>query len=544
MFKSDEYVKTIGAFAVLVGVVCLLPSILVVVWYWRRAKKINIPAYLLQILFCVAAVWLSTFTNKRWEFLAHVTFVWGTGLFIALLLVPIIRLFRKRSKVLRVQDFWNPLSSWRGLDKAFADPSQALIGKDYKTDNYVHLENYKRTAHVLVIGATGTGKTTLMKNLICHAIRHNQPCVVIDPKGDDSALEQIRTYWKKSGSQSPFKVFSMSHPKRSASYNPLKYGNANQLKDRMMEAFNWSEQYYQSVAGSFLTALTSATSHLRIELSLDRVSRLMSFKDEQAKLLRALKDRHDQGDFHALHLYERVATFFSKSKDSELMGLAAQIAILNNPTFGPLLSFEKAEDELDLRELRRSRGIAYFQLDTLGNADSARRLGRMIIEDLKALSSEVYKTEPEERYRPFYPIFVDEFGSFAAAEFVEMLKQSRGAKFALHLFCQGLEDLDVVSKEFRRQIMSNALTKIALRVDDKDTVNEFVSAVGTIDALEQSYQVEGLWLTRRTGAGNQRLTKQMVIEHDVLKNLKTGQAVMVDKSSSWCYGLKIPGELI
>ena len=187
----------------------------------------------------------------------------------------------------------------------------------------------------------------------------------------------------------------------------------------------------------------------------------------------------------------------------------------------------------------KNNQIAYFQLNTLGNADTARRLGRMIIEDIKSLAHEIYQDVPQEADRKFFPIFIDEFGSFAAKEFIELLKQVRGAKFAVHLFSQGLEDLDVVSPEFRRQAVSNPMTILSLRVVAPETVNEIASIAGTLDALEQSYQVKGEIIRQKTGMGNLRETKQMRVEHDVLRNLNNLQAVMIKKSPSEVCSLQL-----
>ncbi len=473
----------------------------------------------------------------------RMVWLWSSGLGISHLIAPLVLSFKKINLGVRTKDFGKKTKSWTAMKVAFRISTQLPIGLDVKTGELIAIDQTQRTAHVLVIGATGTGKTTLMINQILHAIKHNQPVVIIDPKGEDSTLEEIIRLGRllTSDFDERFQLFSMSKPKNSFKYNPLKHGNANQLKDRIMEALTWSEQYYQSVAGSFLTELTAATEYLGQRLTLDRISKLLSFKEEQAALLKLLKDRFQMapGNEHALELMNTLTQFFSKHKEDALSGLSAQISILNNPTFGGLLSFDLADNEIDFRDSRKNGKIAYFQLDTLGNADSARRLGRMVIEDLKSLASEVYKTEPNSSQRPFFPVFIDEFGSFATREFIEFLKQSRGANFAIHLFCQGLEDLDTVSPEFRRQVISNTMTKIGMRMDDHETVNEICATAGTFDALEQSYQVEGSLMVTKTGMGNMRHTKQMQIEHDVFKQLRTGEAVVIQKSPNRVSGIRV-----
>lgn len=459
---------------------------------------------------------------------------------LVLLAAPLMVLLRKTELFIRTKDFRVRFGKFRRILNAFDDPKRAPIGIDLKTGKIAYLEEVRRASHVLVLGATGSGKTTLMVNLILHAVRHKLPCLVIDPKGDDSTLRLIERLGRRLAPDfgCRLKVFRMSRPAESAFYNPLKHGNAIQLKDRILEALNWSEQYYQSIAGDFLTIFTACVEKLGTGLTLETVSRVLGEKREQTDILKKLKTQIKPGDAQGEELYRRMAYLLEKVKAEDLLGLQAQLSILNSPSIGPLLSFSSKENEIDLREVLRSNQIAYFQLDTLGNPDTARRLGRMIVEDVKSLASEVYHSaagvEPK-----FFPVFIDEFGSFASKEFIEVLKQIRGAKFGAHLFTQGLEDLDVVSPEFRRQASSNPITKIGFRLDDNETVNELCSMAGTAETTEQSFQVEGRIAPTKTGMGNLRETRQMIVEHDVLKNLETGQAVVIEKSPSRVVAIQV-----
>ena len=458
---------------------------------------------------------------------------WWGGTAFALIFAPVVLLFKAPADGVRTEDFAVMVRRFDRIASAFCDRKSAPIGIDVRTGAVLSLSEQKRCSHVIVLGATGSGKTTLLSDLLLHAVKHQQPCLVIDPKGEDSTLESIRKLGRDldPGLDSRLRIFRMSNPNDSASYNPLKHGNSIQLKDRIMEALNWSEQYYQSVAGDFLTVLTACIEKMGVGLTLDKVARVMGDEDALAKVMRPLKEQSDQGDMKARDLTKRMSALLSKVKSADLHGLQAQLSIVNNPYIGHLLSFEKSENEIDLRNVLANNEIAYFQLDTLGNPDTARRLGRLIIEDIKGLASHIYRTVPESQ-RKFFPIFIDEFGSFASKEFIEILKQIRGARFGTHLFSQGLEDLDVVSPEFRRQASSNPITKIAFRLDDSQTVDEVCSMAGTLDVFEQSYQVDGTIAPMRTGKGNLRETKQMRVEHDVIKSLQTGQAVVIEKSPS------------
>ncbi len=560
--QNDEVLRGALSVSIVAAAVYFGPGLALAVWVWNSPERVRLlgrfrlSALGAALLVVAAFFWFLWFDHDplyQWDALRaaalpdHPWFKsltwlkcgrmlvsgWLGGSGLALLCAPILLLFRVPERSVRISDFGARIRNFEAIRKAFEDRTKAPVGIDLKTGQVAWLDEGRRSSHVLVLGATGSGKTTLMTNLILHAVRHGLPCLVIDPKGDDSTLRYIQGVGRKLSSDfdSRLRVFRMSRPTQSAHYNPLKHGNAIQLKDRILEALNWSEQYYQSVAGDFLTIFTACIEKLGTGLTLETVSRVLGEKREQTEILKKLKAGLTPGDAQGEDLYRRMAYMLEKVKTEDLLGLQAQLSILNSPSIGPLLSFVETPNEIDLREVLRENQIAYFQLDTLGNPDTARRLGRMIVEDVKSLASEVYHSDVGSPLK-FFPIFIDEFGSFASKEFIEVLKQIRGARFGAHLFTQGLEDLDVVSKEFRRQASSNPITKIGFRLDDNETVNEVCSMAGTIETTEQSYQVEGRIAPMKTGMGNLRETRKMVVEHDVLKNLETGQAVVIEKSPS------------
>ena len=559
--SNEQVLAAVKGIGCLVGAVLFLPGLLYGIYLWHSKQPrrlLSAKSVLIGTVFSIGGglswfmfldrhplYWVDLIRESMsYLSLAKLGWLWWMSLSVSVMGMPTVKFFRKKETLgVRVTDFQGVNTDWKLAVEEFFSGAAFPLGIDVKTLGAVLLGEMERCSHLLGIGATGSGKSSLMILMILHDIWRGRPCIIIDPKGDGALWNELNRVAKvfKIDISGRIKVFDMSVPKTSARYNPLKHGNANQLKDRIMEALNWSEQYYQSISADYLTVVTATAELLNITLTLDYIMQMITDDKVRELLKKRLNEvalRKDGVNCElALSLHTRLGLLFSKDKADALSGMVSQLALLNNPTFGPLLSFQgNVENELDLREIRKTSGIAYFRLDTLGNADSARRLGRMIVEDIKSLSSEVYKTEPDEKKRVFFPIYIDEFGSFVSKEFIEMLKQARGSRMAMHLFCQGLEDLDIVSPQFRRQVISNTLTKIAFRCDDNATANEFCATAGTFDALEQSHQVdEGA----RTGKGNLRETKQMKVEHDVIKNLCTGQAVVISKSPTRVFGLQI-----
>ncbi|MER6316227.1 translation initiation factor IF-2 N-terminal domain-containing protein [Streptomyces sp. NPDC001581] len=63
-------------------------------------------------------------------------------------------------------------------------PGDFLLGTDTQDGQPVHLPAASRPSHLTVIGATGTGKTTLLQRLILADIENGTSCVAIDAHGD------------------------------------------------------------------------------------------------------------------------------------------------------------------------------------------------------------------------------------------------------------------------------------------------------------------------------------------------------------------------
>ena len=562
--SNDDILKAAKSVGAIAGIICLLFGVLYATFAWKqkRQKKLFHAKDLTIGLSLGAGVgitwflffddhplyWIDLIHSSRTAFLcSRLGWMWALSLAASIIVMPALIFYKKKtSPGLRTGDFKNVSPNWKFVKKVFYKGIPFPVGVDVKSLGTVVLSELERYAHFFCIGATGSGKSNLMLLMIIHDIWQGRPCIIIDPKSDDSTLDELRRLAKlfNIDLDKRLKVFDLSRPEVSCRYNPLKHGKASWKKDRLMEALNWSEEYYRTMAGSYLTALTGCTEYLQIPLTLDYVQLSITDEKTQTELMDKLEAMVVLHDVQAKKFYTLLGSCFSKSNDV-LSSLAAQISMLNSPDFGHLFSFTEhlgsqveidEQQEIDLHEIRRSGGIAFFKLSILGSADTGRRTGRMVIEDLKGLAQHILATERDESKRVFCPVYIDEFGSFATKEFIEMMKQCRSAHLGLHLFCQGFEDLDTISKEFRRQVVTNSLTKGAFRVDDMETANEFCSVAGTFDALEQSHQVDD---SGKTGRGNLRETKQMMVEHDVIKNLCRGEAVIISKSPTKVFGIQV-----
>ena len=107
-------------------------------------------------------------------------------------------------------------------------------------------------------------------------------------------------------------------------------------------------------------------------------------------------------------------------------------------------------------------------LPTLQYEETAVRLARIILQDLKTVAAHVQTKLPESERR-LMGVVVDEFASFAFPQFAEFLSKARGAGMALLLSHQSLRgDLEKAGEAFFAQVVANTNVKLCMRQDNPD----------------------------------------------------------------------------
>lgn len=434
-----------------------------------------------------------------------------------------------KSKRITVKDIKPVLEKKEVLEKLINDKSTVPIGTDLRNGNSVHLTLKEINQHVLVAGATGEGKTTLMTTMIRHPMRHGFPIIIIDPKGDYDDVIKIHQMAIKNGRGDKFKLFSLAYPEKSCSYNPLKIGTPEQLKSKILEALGLEHEYYGSVAAQFLANLFDVLTYLEIKKSMTLLDlyKYLSSPNDLGKLDLELKAKP-----RSPKQIEIMAKMHSlKSTDrKDLLGIMAHINAMCLTEFDEILgNYENSRGEIDIAEALNNNEILYFQMNTPGYADFSQRIGKLILQDLKLITSLIHAAKIKRKYE-FGFCFIDEFGSFVTESFAELLKMIRSTGIGMNLFMQGIADVEAINKPLANQVLGNTKVKIILRQDIDTDVETWSSMAGTEDAEIESYQInaDGI-LSSRTGMGNVHEGKKMKIDFDVFKNLNVGQAVVINK---------------
>ncbi len=264
------------------------------------------------------------------------------------------------------------------------------LGIDCQTRKDVWLEEIDFTKHSFIVGASGYGKTNLLNILMRESLRRGKPVIFIDPKADYKTLKEFQEL--SSAYNRKCLVVSPKY-QDSSSINPLKEGSVNQIVDRIMRSFEWSEPYYEEASSEAL---------YNVIKNLDRSGSDITFEN----------------------ILKELETSFSKDKD--VKGLKGKIKGIVESDFNQFL---RGENTLSISEVREQGACLYIGLSTQGYGRTARAIGKVILGDLLYHSSEVLSESSKRHIAMEKPlsIFLDEFGSFVTNDFIELLNKCRAA---------------------------------------------------------------------------------------------------------------------
>ena len=182
---------------------------------------------------------------------------------------------------------------------------------------------------------------------------------------------------------------------------------------------------------------------------------------------------------------------------------------------------------ISFRDIWNSNNCIYIGLPVLGYPRVARSLGKIILGDIAHAVYSVYKQNIN-KTNPI-GIYIDELSSVITDEFIELLNKSRGAKVELTVAFQSPSDINKISPSLCQQILENASNWFVFKQRMEVGSNTFAEAIGTILGQKKTIKVKN---GEVQDVGSQRDVHELIVHHDIIKNLNRGQAVVLQHSPS------------
>lgn len=385
----------------------------------------------------------------------------------------------------------------------------SILGVDRMNGHPVQLSDADANLHTLAIGTTGSGKTTGLSNVIESAICRHLPLIYLDGKGDLALAHAIRHYAQSQ--EVPFYLFSMVG--NSLKYNPISFGGYTSKKDRIIELRTWTEDHYRKLAEGYLQTVFKIVDKAKINIDLHSLANYLE-PDALYLLARNLGDQS---------LVKEIESIERKRKDIE--SLIAEIENMVNSEIGHLFDCSSG-DVMTLDRVLNENAVAYFCLQPLAFPAYAETLGKLIINDIKALlGSQLLKQDKIKLFTIF-----DEFSIFAGDQILNLINQGRGAGVHAILSTQSLSDiLRKGDNALLGQTLNNTNNYIIQRQNNPDDAEILANIIGTKDGFQVTSQISA----NESGAeiGSVRESKEFIVHPDEIKRLGMGQAIYVNKQN-------------
>jgi Helicase HerA, central domain len=311
-----------------------------------------------------------------------------------------------------------------------------------------------RLSHLYIIGQTGTGKSTLLKNLALQDARDGVGFCLIDPHGDLAAelINQLQVpycLWKVSDPASPYGYNPLT--KTSPAYRPIiTSGLIDALKKQWIDA--WGVRMEHLLRYAILALLEQPKADLR------GIMRLFVDKAFQKEVLARISDPQVM----QFWTVEYPAMNYKTAIDG-VAPIANKLgAFLAHPVVRKALC--EPEEPLRFRSIM-DRGevlivsLAKGQLGT----DMANVVGGLIVASIMNAAFSRHDTLETDR-RPFM-LYVDEFHSFTTTSFASMLSELRKYGLGVTLANQYIDQTDELVFP---AIMGNVGSMLAFRVGALD----------------------------------------------------------------------------
>ncbi|MGV8131407.1 MAG: type IV secretory system conjugative DNA transfer family protein [Candidatus Pacearchaeota archaeon] len=350
----------------------------------------------------------------------------------------------------------------RIISMSKAAPARTTIGEyvlgkntHRNVEQIVHLSTDERLQHIHIIGATGTGKSTLLSSLIYQDIKLGNGIAVVDPHGDliDLILKcipqaRIKDVVIIDPSDTEYAVgFNMLH-----AHSPLEQELLSSDLVALFRRFatSWGDQMNSVLANAIMAILASKDGGTLIDLR-----RFLIEKPFREKVLTTVTD-------HDIVYYWQYE--YPLLKSSSLGSILTRLDTFLRPRV--IRAMVSQRKSLHFNQLMDEKKIVLIKLSQgLIGAENSFILGASIV--AKFQQAAMARQSKDRAARTPYFLYIDEFHHFATPSMQSILSGARKYGLGLIIAHQSMSQL-TGENELASAVIANTGTRICFRLGDND----------------------------------------------------------------------------
>jgi len=438
-------------------------------------------------------------------------------------------------------EIWKGRKTAKQIQQDINTPFDGLtLGVNDKGERLVQTDS-AAAAHTLVVGASGSGKTTTLMSKARDAVKRGHGLIFVDLKGGKDVPQVLYDYAQRYGREfkhwliQPLDTeYTGPDPRGPACYDPLSRGDATRRKDLLVASRQWSEEFYKIEASNYLQLLFH-TIILNPQPEMSTLSDVVSMLSPQALLNRAEKLMENNPEYRDIlsGIEALNDPRISQAKRNAIEGLRSQLEVILNSAAGRWLLVDPKGNNIKIKQAAHEGQIIVFSLDSSNYPELAGLVANLIIQDLKTASSEL-RDEPASTPTQ---IFIDEFSAIGSENIIGLINKSRDAGLPVTLSTQALGDLRRVNESFLDQLLGIINSFIIHRANKDDDAQVYAGLTGVEKKFRFAQTVEmtvgrfgGIGRGAGTGGGRVEEYEDFTVSPNEIQELDMGEIIYVTKS--------------
>lgn len=428
-------------------------------------------------------------------------------------LIPISRIVWVRLRKLREKCVFERSITSKVEDSVFCGTTDK--GED------IWIKPRQRAMHTQVIGTTNAGKTeSVILPWAIQDIHSKKGLLLIDGKADNSLIDKLYAYTKLADREKDFKLFSLSRREQSFQFNPLLGGTAEEITERVFNAFEFENPYYRSLQYEVMNQVMRIFEASGKTPTFQRLHQAISRPRVMDEMVKAVNDPEVR------RWYVGFCEMAPKDREERTSGL---LTAIGHFAFGENAKlFNPEKNAITIDEALSKGQIVYFQLPVLLSPFLGKATGKLVLQSLQAAVANRHRLAKGED-KKFFSVFLDDFSEYLYEGFVSILNKSRSANVGIVFAHQALGDITVLGEPVANSILTNANLKVFMRGNDPDSAEYFSKVIGTLSATKTTErQTKNFLGTSKSGEMSARDVEEFVIHPNVFKkDLGVGEAIMI-----------------